>query len=71
MVDQVMASDVKIARLMNQVVLCAPTKKRFVSINVIRPTQVLPLSTFDFRSAGTTVQTLGMQDARRARPEVK
>jgi NTE family protein len=71
MADQVMASDVKIAQLTNRLVLANESKKRFVVLNIIRPAQALPLSTFDFKSTGAPTQALGMQDARRVRPEVK
>jgi NTE family protein len=71
MADQVMVSDVQIAQLTNRLVLAKESKKKLVMLNLIRPQQALPLSTFDFKSAGAPTQALGMQDARRVRPEVK
>lgn len=51
MTDEIMENDVKIALLINELVMCGKSNKKNVEINIYRPAQRLPGNSLDFSPA--------------------
>lgn len=66
MMNEIIETDLQVATLYNLLATCGETTKRYIPINVLRPTDPLEMSPLDFDRKGiASAITVGMRDAQR------